>query len=137
MPAPSVRSRIAGVGSILDFASKRKRPIAVFAATLVLMAGFAAASGEHKTALEDVGKVWACAKAPHPSHSGYIEAASEAKDEFSSCKKAVEMAEKKLAAKYHLSEKEAAKLLVLAEHDPQAEDLETLLREWVNRLPEP
>jgi hypothetical protein len=136
MPAPSVRSRIAGVGSILDFASKRKRPIAVFAATLVLMAGFAAASGEHKTALEDVGKVWACAKAPHPSHSGDIEAASEAKDEFSSCKKAVQRAEK-LAAKHHLSEKEAAELLVRAEHDPQADDLETLLREWVNRLPEP
>jgi hypothetical protein len=122
MPAPSVRSRIAGAGSILDFASKRKRPIAVFAGTLVLTAGFgfAAASGEHKTALEDGGEFWACAKAPHPSHSGDIEAAREAKDEVSSCKKAVKLVVEKVAAKYHLPEKEAAELLARAEHDSQA-----------------
>jgi hypothetical protein len=108
MPAPSVRSRIAGVGSILDFASKRKEPIAVLAATFVLMGGFAggfvAASSEHKSNLEDVGKVWACAASPHPSESGGIEAAKDAWDEFDSCKKAVEGAEK-LAAKYRLSQK--------------------------------
>ena len=104
LSTPSVRSRIAGVDSILDFASKHKRPIAVFAATIVLMAEFAAASGEHKSALEDIGKVWACAEAPHQSDSGDIKAAIDAKDEFDSCKKTVETAEK-LAAKYHLSQK--------------------------------
>jgi hypothetical protein len=57
------------VDSILDFASKRKRPIAVFVATIVAMAGagwVAAPSGEPKSAFERavdaVGKVWPCAK---------------------------------------------------------------------------
>jgi hypothetical protein len=116
MPAPSVRSRIAGVGSLLDFASKRKEPIAVIAATFVLMGGFAAASSD--------GNGWACAASPHPAESGNIEAAKDTWDEFDSCKKTVETAEKR-AAKYHLREK----LPDLRDAEPDLRDAEPALRD--------
>jgi hypothetical protein len=147
MPAPSLRSTIAGVGSILDFASKRKQQIAVYkqqiavyGATFALMAAVVAASAEHNPAVEEVGQAWACAKAaqaPHLSHSGHIEADIEADiqaaidaahdttDEVSSCKKAVDRAKqavemaKEVAAKLRLPEKETAELLDLAEKHPQ------------------
>jgi hypothetical protein len=136
MPAPSLRSTIAGVGSILDFASKRKQQIAVYkqqiavyGITFALLAGFLAVSGN--TTVEDLGQLWACAKAapaPHLSHSGNIDEADveadiaalikfvhDLQDQGSSCKKAVDRAEKavemarKAVAELRLPEKEAAK----------------------------
>ncbi len=76
--------------SILNFASKRKRPIAGFVATVAIMAGVAAATwDEHKSALEsDVGKVWACAEVvSHPSNSDDIaHQVKDAKDSVDSCR---------------------------------------------------
>jgi hypothetical protein len=140
MPAPSVRSKIAGVGSFRDFASKHKQQIAVLTAKIAVPTTALALviwvsvetwqPGEHitKTAVEDLGQFWACAKAPDLSHisdieaavRGDIEAAKDVRDvakdvgdQFSSCMKAVKRVGKTLEAEFRLPEieKEGGKVL--------------------------
>jgi hypothetical protein len=76
--------------STLDSASKLRRRIACFAASIVAMAGLAAATSElHTSALEPaVAKVWACWEIGHPSNSGDIAIeAKDQKDSYGSCRK--------------------------------------------------
>jgi hypothetical protein len=89
--------------------TEHNRSIAVFATTLVLMAGFgfAAASGEHELPSNMSVRFGRARSPPQPSHSDIqadIQAAQDAESEFSSCKKAVVMTEE-LARKYQLSQK--------------------------------